>query len=912
MKSWLLTVIFLLGLCATTVPSPAQAAGNASVAAQAAGAFNDTQTHWAKKEIAELAEANVAAGFTDGSFRPQGQVTREQFLKMLVVLRDYPKASNETTFPDVKATRWSSPYIAAGLANGIILADEYPNGFKPEQAITRYEMAVWIVRALRLPPQKEEKLLPLLKDQAEIRQTRDLIEAALRTGIVKGYPDGKFHGGNESTRAEAAVMLVRALHYSPDSPDSGSVPGTGAPEEPTTPPNPDASAPRKIVEYRPEVKRSASTDYSRLDDGTWIVRDPKLDLKAGDVFVLPPSKEYYGGVAKKVVTVKKANGDLVVATSVPKLREVFAKLDIHTTEAITPKMLAPYDSSVKIETSEVSASRASLKLPCFNISMNNAKYDGLAIDARLNFCNLGVNADIGLDVDVDWFDVDLDFYSQLVLLGDMTTNVAVRADTGKGALTKPQFIPVTAPFYVPVFTGVFVKGQLYLRIDLNFRASLAVEFEDRFHLEEGFNYSLSNGFKPIHKSTNTATLDIDSKFDASLSAGPDFRLTLTLLDIAYAGIDLYPGIRTGFTRNYEQGRCDSLNVDAFLKLDVMAGYDIWVASDEVRLNLIDLKYPLFQQELDCPPPPPPGNLKADLIGVRGSIGKFNETILNRTDVQLNWNAVNGAASYNVMRAEAPNGPYATKRSKVAATAFKDATATIGKTYYYRVTAVNDYGESSPSPVLAVAVTMQPPPAPQNLTAARSGSTVALNWTEIGGFVGYNVKRAEGTGNTYTTIGANVSGASFTDSSASILKRYSYIVTAVDKGGESGPSNVASVDREELTNIAPVNPQIVPNPDVLIVRLPAPGNFAASTEINSGRVTLSWNAVQSAASYNVKRSTAENGVFETIGGQVGGTSFTDTTAAIGTTYYYKVFAVNGKGAEGFASPVRSAAPGYGIR
>lgn len=249
--------------------------------------------------------------------------------------------------------------------------------------------------------------------------------------------------------------------------------------------------------------------------------------------------------------------------------------------------------------------------------------------------------------------------------------------------------------------------------------------------------------------------------------------------MAYAGFDLYPGIEAGYNRYYEQGRCDAINVNAFLRLDVIAGYDIWIASDEFRYNLLNARYQLYQMEMNCPPPQPPSNVKAKLIGYRATLGQYSSTIINRTDVQLSWDAVKDAASYNIKRSESPSGPFTVRRT--ASTQFKDTTASIGKTYYYQITAVNEHGEGKPSSTLKVAVTVQPPPAPQNLTAARGGASVDLHWNDVGGFVKYTVRRADGNGTNFTTIASDVSGVSYTDSSASLIKSYSYRVMAMDQG-----------------------------------------------------------------------------------------------------------------------------------
>ncbi|MCM3700206.1 glycoside hydrolase family 9 protein [Paenibacillus macerans] len=62
-------------------------------------------------------------------------------------------------------------------------------------------------------------------------------------------------------------------------------------------------------------------------------------------------------------------------------------------------------------------------------------------------------------------------------------------------------------------------------------------------------------------------------------------------------------------------------------------------------------------------------------------------------VALNWNAANGAISYNVKRATVDGGPYTTVKSGITATNFTDAGLTNDTAYYYVVSAVNGAGES---------------------------------------------------------------------------------------------------------------------------------------------------------------------------------------------------------------------------
>ncbi|MDN5286319.1 MAG: Beta-mannanase/endoglucanase precursor [Mucilaginibacter sp.] len=173
-----------------------------------------------------------------------------------------------------------------------------------------------------------------------------------------------------------------------------------------------------------------------------------------------------------------------------------------------------------------------------------------------------------------------------------------------------------------------------------------------------------------------------------------------------------------------------------------------------------------------------------------------------------------------------------------------------------------------------------PAAPASLTGtAQTSSRIKLSWPVSTTASGYNVKRSLTSGGQYTTIATNVADTSYIDSGLVASTRYYYAVKAVNIVGEGADSVQTSVQTKALS---------LP---------PAPTGFTAIA--GNARVSLNWNATDEApGSYNVKRSTISGGPYTTIKSAVA-SSYIDSTAVNGSTYFYTVSAVNAIG-EGAAS------------
>jgi Fibronectin type III domain len=178
------------------------------------------------------------------------------------------------------------------------------------------------------------------------------------------------------------------------------------------------------------------------------------------------------------------------------------------------------------------------------------------------------------------------------------------------------------------------------------------------------------------------------------------------------------------------------------------------------------------------PPPPPAGLSASP---------------SNAQVLLNWGASTGASSYNVKRSTTSGGPYTIIATGVTSTSYTNTGLANGTTYYYVVSAVNSFGESTNSGQASATPqgVQTPPPAPTGLIANAGDEQVALNWNASTGASSYNVKRSTASGGPYTTIATGVTATSHTNTGLVNGTTYHFVVSAVNAAGQSANSNQAS-------------------------------------------------------------------------------------------------------------------------
>ncbi|WP_075618341.1 S8 family serine peptidase [Paenisporosarcina indica] len=177
--------------------------------------FGDVTTHWAKKEIEALATKRIILGVANDSFAPEAKLTRAQFAVLVSRALELDLKAYEGKFSDVPASKdWAYAGIEAAARAGIING-KLDGSFDPDANITREEIAAIIVRAVNHADAsllKDLDTSKVFKDDANISTFASLsVKQAVALGIVNGRSGNKFDPKASATRAEAAVMLYRAL-----------------------------------------------------------------------------------------------------------------------------------------------------------------------------------------------------------------------------------------------------------------------------------------------------------------------------------------------------------------------------------------------------------------------------------------------------------------------------------------------------------------------------------------------------------------------------------------------------------------------------------------------------------------------------------------------------------------------------
>ena len=261
-------------------------------------------------------------------------------------------------------------------------------------------------------------------------------------------------------------------------------------------------------------------------------------------------------------------------------------------------------------------------------------------------------------------------------------------------------------------------------------------------------------------------------------------------------------------------------------------------------------------------------------GVSASDGTYYDKVV------ISWGAVTGASTYYIYRYTSNSSGSASQIGSSTTTSYEDKTAVAGTTYYYWVKAYNaDSGAYSAFSAVDSG-SRKKLSTPSGVSATAGAGANNLTWSTVADATSYKILR--GTSSTYssaTQIGT-VTTATFSDATALPGQGYYYWIVAVNDQGESAPSSYAYTSGWQLAAPTGVN----------------------ATDTATNDVTITWNAVSGATSYEIWRSSYSYSPdsYATKIGTSTTTSYIDTTVPAASTYYYYVKAVNAAGASGWSS------------
>ncbi len=178
--------------------------------------FVDMAGHWALTSVFELKKRGIVSGVSETEFMPESNITRAEFVSILT--RIIGLTGNKSGYSDVSENDWYSDSIGAaekaGIINGhFVNAD---NGFEPNKAITREEIAVLLYDAAKLAyvefPKYTDPLYKFSDKDSISSYAQESIGAIYMSGILSGYDDNTIKPQSTATRAEAAQMLYGYLN----------------------------------------------------------------------------------------------------------------------------------------------------------------------------------------------------------------------------------------------------------------------------------------------------------------------------------------------------------------------------------------------------------------------------------------------------------------------------------------------------------------------------------------------------------------------------------------------------------------------------------------------------------------------------------------------------------------------------
>lgn len=197
------------GSSGTYTVSPAN---TSNTEVQPAGSvFSDLENaRWAEEAINYLYQKGIVSGSGENMFEPQREITREEFVSILVRAFGIAEDKTPAGFNDVDEQAWYYTAVTSA-ANAGIISGVGENEFGIGRNITRQDIAVMLYRCLNISDIGSLDEI----DFTDINDISEYANAAVLTmkklGYISGYTDGSFMPAKTATRAEASQILYSIL-----------------------------------------------------------------------------------------------------------------------------------------------------------------------------------------------------------------------------------------------------------------------------------------------------------------------------------------------------------------------------------------------------------------------------------------------------------------------------------------------------------------------------------------------------------------------------------------------------------------------------------------------------------------------------------------------------------------------------
>lgn len=172
-------------------------------------------SHWAAEFVNALAEKGIVSGRDEKSFSPENDITRAEYLKLLIEGLGITFDGAKAEFSDVSENDWYYKYVAiaysAGIANGV--GDGY---FCPNSPILRRDMAVLAEKALKLLKielRAENEDVPADFDDIS-EYAKEAVKELSSAGIINGNENGEFMPDEKANRAQSSKIIFKLLEAS--------------------------------------------------------------------------------------------------------------------------------------------------------------------------------------------------------------------------------------------------------------------------------------------------------------------------------------------------------------------------------------------------------------------------------------------------------------------------------------------------------------------------------------------------------------------------------------------------------------------------------------------------------------------------------------------------------------------------